>query len=116
MFASFSNHLFRSPVVSTISGLLSQRSTFNLQQVATFSKYISNSRAKRLPLTTKRAGKGFYKGNRGRKEGRLTSKGRFIMIPEKCTELVVPDLTGFTLKPYIAVGAKRNLREEIVKL
>lgn len=38
------------------------------------------------------------------------------MIPEKCTELVVPDLTGFTLKPYIAVGAKRNIREEIVKL
>ena len=40
-----------------------------------FSKYISKSRAKRLPMTTKRAGKGFYKGNRTRKEGFLNSKG-----------------------------------------
>lgn len=44
-------------------------------QTAEFSKYISKSRAKRLPLTTKRAGKGYYKGNGARKEGRLTSKG-----------------------------------------
>lgn len=39
------------------------------------SKFISKSRAKRLPLTTKRAGKGFYKGNRARKEGHINSKG-----------------------------------------
>ena len=46
-------------------------------QVADFSKYISKARTKRLPLTTKRAGKGYYKGNRARKEGFLTSKGVF---------------------------------------
>ena len=44
-------------------------------QVADFSKFIPKARAKRLPLTTKRAGKGYYKGNRTRKEGFLTSKG-----------------------------------------
>jgi len=48
---------------------------FNHQMVASFSKYISKSRAKRLPLTTKRVGKGYKKGNRARKEGVITSKG-----------------------------------------
>ena len=51
-----------------------------LTMTADFSKYISKSRKKRLPLTTKRAGKGFYKGNRGRKEGHITSKGTIISI------------------------------------
>lgn len=44
------------------------------------SKFISKSHAKRLPLTTKRAGKGYYKGNRCRKEGYLDSKGKYIHI------------------------------------
>ena len=46
-------------------------------------------------LTTKRAHKGFYKGNGATKEGRITSKGKFIVQPWKQVELVVPDLTGF---------------------
>ena len=33
-----------------------------------------------------------------------------------CTELIVPDLKSFTLKPYIGVGAKRNVREAVVDL
>jgi hypothetical protein len=33
-----------------------------------------------------------------------------------CTELVVPDLTGFQLKPYIGPGAKRHIIEKDVKL
>jgi hypothetical protein len=43
-------------------------------------KYISNARAKRQPLTTKRAGKGFYKGNGARKEGHLNSKGFYTYL------------------------------------
>jgi hypothetical protein len=43
-------------------------------------KYISNARAKRQPLTTKRAGKGFYKGNGARKEGHLNSKGTYTYL------------------------------------
>eukprot|EP01031_Cornospumella_fuschlensis_P044408 gene44408-54307_t len=89
---------------------------FAFCQQAAFSKYISNSRTKRLPLTTKRAGKGYYKGNRSRKEGKLNSKGQFIMDKEKCTELVVPDLSGFSLKPYVGYGAKRNVRDVNVQL
>lgn len=64
-------------------------------QIANFSKYMSKSRAKHLPLNTKRAGKGYKKGYGARTEGRITSIGRFVSIPEKRTELVVPDLTDF---------------------
>lgn len=66
------------------------------------SKFLSKSATKRLPLTTKRAGKGFYKGKGGTSEGRLTSKGKFIADPLKKLQLIVPDLKGFPLKPYIA--------------
>lgn len=52
-----------------------KKSFFSHQIVASFSKYISKSRTKRLPLTTKRVGKGYKKGNRARKEGVITSKG-----------------------------------------
>ena len=38
------------------------------------------------------------------------------MIKEMCTELVVPDLTNFKLKPYVGPGAKRNLRDSNVIL
>ena len=58
-------------------------------------RYVSKSGKKRLVLTTKRAHKGFYKGNGATKEGRLTSKGKFIVQKWKQVELVVPDLTGF---------------------
>ena len=66
------------------------------------SKYLSKSATKRLPLTTKRAKKGYYKGNGATNEGRLTSKGKFIADPLKKLQLIVPDMKGFKLKPYIA--------------
>ncbi|KAL3803827.1 hypothetical protein HJC23_003989 [Cyclotella cryptica] len=66
------------------------------------SKYLSKSASKRLPLNTKRAKKGYYKGKGCTSEGRLTSKGKFIADPLKKLQLIVPDLTGFPLKPYIA--------------
>jgi hypothetical protein len=62
------------------------------------SKYLSKSAAKRLPLNTKRAGKGYYKGKGSTKEGRLTSKAKFIVDPKKRVELVVPELEGFKVR------------------
>eukprot|EP00980_Cylindrotheca_fusiformis_P014385 scaffold3827_cov179-Cylindrotheca_fusiformis.AAC.49 len=59
------------------------------------SKYLSKAAAKRLPLSTKRARKGYYKGKGGTKEGKLNSKGKFIVDQEKRLELIVPDLEGF---------------------
>jgi len=92
------------------------------------SKYMSKAAKKRMPLTTKRVRKGFYKGNGATKEGRITSKGKFIVDPLKRVELVVPDLTGFKvsstrngkdfvsfvrqLKPYIARSASKIPPEE----
>ena len=72
------------------------------------SKYLSKSATKRLPLNTKRAGKGYYKGKGGTSEGRLTSKGKFIADPLKKLQLIVPDLTDFPLKPYIARSVSRR--------
>lgn len=66
------------------------------------SKYLSKSATKRLPLTNKKVKKGYYKGNGATMEGRITSKGKFIADPMKKLQLIVPDLEGFKLKPYIA--------------
>jgi Mitochondrial ribosomal protein L27 len=77
---------------------LQQLLYYNYQQVTTryMSKYLSKAARKRIPLTTKRASRGgFYKGKGSTKEGRLTSKGKFVVDPLKRLELVVPDLTGF---------------------
>lgn len=68
---------------------------FSSSQSRSFSKYISKSAKKRLVLTTKRAHKGFYKGNGATKEGRLTSKGKFIVDPLKRMQIIAPDLEGF---------------------
>lgn len=76
------------------------------------SKYLSKSAAKRLPLNTKRAKKGYYKGKGGTSEGRITSKGKFIADPFKKLQLIVPDLEGFTLKPYIARAISKSPPEK----
>eukprot|EP00752_Nemacystus_decipiens_P009729 g8689.t1 len=66
------------------------------------SKYISKSARKRIPMTSKMGNKNFYKGKGSTKEGRLNSKGRFIVDPEKRLEIIAPDLEGFKLKPYVS--------------
>ena len=67
----------------------------NIGAVRYMSKFLSRAATKRLPLTTKRAGKGYYKGKGGTKEGRLTSKAKFIVDHSKRLQLVVPNLEGF---------------------
>jgi len=71
-------------------------------QTRSMSKYISKSATKRLAITTKRAGKGFYKGKGATKEGHLNSKGQYRGDSDLKLQLIVPDLEGFKLKPYIA--------------
>ncbi|KAJ1458262.1 mitochondrial ribosomal protein L27-domain-containing protein [Pelagophyceae sp. CCMP2097] len=65
-------------------------------------KVFSKARTKRAPLTSKKAGKGYYKGKGVRTIGRHTSLGLYIVDPKKVTRLVVPDLEGFGLKAYVA--------------
>lgn len=104
--------------IATVSAkkVLKPQSGFLLTQRASLSKYISKSRRKRIPLSTKHAGKGYYKGKGARKEGHITSKGHFIMDKEMVTNLVVPDLEGFALKAYVGPGAKRNIIEREVDI
>ena len=83
--------LARNRLVSAIPSAFAPSTRF-------FSKYISKSAKKRLVLTTKRAHKGFYKGNRGTKEGSITSKAKFIVDPLKRMQIVAPDLEGFKVR------------------
>lgn len=62
------------------------------------SKYLSKAATKRLPLTSKRARKGYYKGKGATKEGHITSKAKFIPDRLKQLQLIVPDLTGFKVR------------------
>lgn len=46
------------------------------------SKYITKAARKRLPLSPKRAGKGFYKGNNCASTGRINSLGACACVVE----------------------------------
>ncbi|KAI5810306.1 mitochondrial ribosomal protein L27-domain-containing protein [Peziza echinospora] len=57
---------------------------------------------RRLALTTKMVGKGFYKGNRTGTIGRHTKHGGFIIDWDKVRTYVAPDMTKkFELKPFV---------------
>ncbi|XP_030763606.1 39S ribosomal protein L41, mitochondrial [Sitophilus oryzae] len=49
---------------------------------------------------------------RGVKPVGYTENGQFITIPEKIPEIIVPDLTGFTLKPYVSYRTKDVVQSE----
>mmetsp|Transcript_34031 Transcript_34031/g.44956 ORF Transcript_34031/g.44956 Transcript_34031/m.44956 type:complete len:117 (-) Transcript_34031:331-681(-) len=66
------------------------------------SKYLSKAARKRIPMSAKWGNKDYYKGNRCRKFGKVNSKGRFIRDRSLDLHILVPDLTGFQLKPYVA--------------
>lgn len=66
------------------------------------SKYFSKSQTKRQPLNAKWAKKGYVKGKGCRATGRHTRKGKYIIEKSRLFEIVVPDLTDFKLKPYVA--------------
>uniref|UniRef100_A0A7S2PDC7 Uncharacterized protein n=1 Tax=Leptocylindrus danicus TaxID=163516 RepID=A0A7S2PDC7_9STRA len=87
--------------------ITSRNQILNFGQSRDFSKFLSKSARKRLPLTSKRAKKGYVKGKGCTREGRNTSKGGFVMDPQKMLTLIIPDLEGFKLKPYIAAGVSK---------
>uniref|UniRef100_A0A8C8SXT6 Mitochondrial ribosomal protein L41 n=1 Tax=Pelusios castaneus TaxID=367368 RepID=A0A8C8SXT6_9SAUR len=53
-------------------------------------------------FTSKRGNKYHNKGRGAKKLGYVTLNKKFIKIKEMVPEFVVPDLTGFKLKPYIS--------------
>ena len=70
-----------------------------------FSKVYGNAMRKRMPLSPKRARKGYYKGKGARSEGRHTSKGGYLIDPAKRLELVIPDMDGFKVRDCANSGA-----------
>ena len=56
---------------------------------------------RRAILNSKFGNKNFYKGRGARNEGTHTSKGGYVVRPERLLRIVAPDLTGFDLKPYV---------------
>ena len=58
-----------------VKSIIPVKSLFQLTPTCDFSKYMSKSKSKRIPLNTKRAGKGYKKGYGARTEGRISSKG-----------------------------------------
>ena len=83
--------------------------------VRCMSKFLSKSARKRIPLTTKRAKKGYYKGNGANKEGYFGKGGRFVVDKSLQLELVAPDLTDFKLKPYVAQQVPRYPKDMLPK-
>ncbi|XP_053329803.1 39S ribosomal protein L41, mitochondrial [Spea bombifrons] len=69
--------------------------------------------ADRMAATTsKRGPKSYNNKARGvQKAGFLTSSGKFIKVREMIPEFVVPDLTGFKLKPYVSYKAPPGSEE-----
>ncbi|RPB21572.1 hypothetical protein L211DRAFT_790246 [Terfezia boudieri ATCC MYA-4762] len=57
---------------------------------------------RRLALTTKMVGKGFYKGNRTGSMGRHTKHGGYVIDWNKVRTYVAPELTDFALKPFVS--------------
>ena len=78
------------------------------------SKNLSKSATKRLPLTTKRARKGYYKGKGETKEGHITSKGRFIVNHKKRLQLIIPDLEGFKVGILFCEVGKDFVEQEML--
>lgn len=61
---------------------------------------------RRLRLTTKMAGKGYYKGTGSGKMGKHTKFGGYKIDPEKVRTYVVPDLAGFVVS--LRGGGRRS--------
>lgn len=58
--------------------------------------------ARRIRLTSKHGNNQYYKGNRTGSMGKLTPYGVFVSDPLKIRDWVIPDLTGFELRPYVS--------------
>lgn len=47
-----------------------------------------------------------------RMTGYTDEKGRYVEVPEKIPQLIVPDLTGFELKPYVSYRTPNIVQSE----
>ena len=71
-----------------------------------------NKRAlRRSTMTSKMGNMDFYKGRGGRNEGTHTSKGAYVVRPERLLRIVAPlNLESFQLKPYVHAQTRKPAR------
>ncbi|KAJ9630886.1 60S ribosomal protein L27, mitochondrial [Taxawa tesnikishii (nom. ined.)] len=62
---------------------------------------------RRLALTTKQVGKGYYKGTGTGSMGSHTKWGGYIIDYNKVRTYKVPDLTDFTLTPFVVTRVEK---------
>ncbi|XP_017866128.1 PREDICTED: 39S ribosomal protein L41, mitochondrial [Drosophila arizonae] len=53
---------------------------------------------------------------RGVRDTGITINGQYVEIPEKIPEIIVPDLTGCKLKPYVSYKAPEVVQSEFTSL
>ncbi|CAL5219143.1 g920 [Coccomyxa viridis] len=76
---------------------------------------VFTGRGRRIPskgftqLTSKTGPKGYYKGKGVPTVGHHTRKGGYKILQDRLPQYVVPDLTDFKLKPYIAYETKPSV-------
>lgn len=63
-------------------------------------------------LTAKRGPRNYYKGKNCKPTGFHTRKGGYVLVQEKLPNFVVPELTGFQLKPYVSQCARQSKTTE----
>ncbi|XP_063000826.1 large ribosomal subunit protein mL41 [Elgaria multicarinata webbii] len=59
--------------------------------------------------TSKRGPRTFYKSRGAKDAGYITSNRKFVLVREMVPRLVVPDLRGFRLKPYVSYRAPAGI-------
>ncbi|CAI9534984.1 unnamed protein product [Staurois parvus] len=64
-------------------------------------------------ITSKMGPKSFNRGRGTKMVGYLTSNRKFVKVKEMVPQLIVPDLTGFKLRPYVSYKASEGEEEEM---
>ncbi|KAM5146425.1 large ribosomal subunit protein mL41 [Mantella aurantiaca] len=64
-------------------------------------------------ITSKMGPNSFNRGRGAKKTGYLTRSHKFIKVKEMVPQFIVPDLTGFKLKPYVSYKAPPGTEEEM---
>ncbi|KAI8925134.1 mitochondrial ribosomal protein L27-domain-containing protein [Entophlyctis helioformis] len=67
--------------------------------------------ATRGPLTPKHGNKNYYKGTGSGRMGHWTKHGQYVVEEWRMRQYIVPDLTGFELKPYVSPKADDGFRK-----
>ncbi|KAM9325309.1 large ribosomal subunit protein mL41 [Gastrophryne carolinensis] len=62
-------------------------------------------------ITSKMGPRSFNRGRGAKKMGYLTPNRKFVKVKEMVPEYIVPDLTGFKLRPYVSYKAPAGTEE-----